>query len=211
LQKLALNPEDTLVIYEAHDAEHPHLLMDISYPAALVLRQNHVIGEFSLKPGKSDDPDWIFLEGGEIHLSGQKGGVALAFRSMGDGSASLFLVISPEGERYRTILRRITGEARLRADQEANLELWAAHFGDDCEWCRHQYTIFAYRWDGSHLLHIRKTVSCRKLDPDRMTDKPIELLNKSLDVEYAEAQQQRKLHKATCDLRDPTRKIAARN
>lgn len=205
LQPLELNPKDTLVVYDRPNPADANAFIEIRYPAVLVLRENHIVGRFSLKPRTDEDADWIFLEAGEIHLSGNKAGVALAFRSLGDGSASLFLVISPEGEKYRIILRKITTEGRLRADQAANLEFWDAGDGGECIWCNHPYRILQYRWEGSYLTPVRKTNSCQKLSPDKITDNPIELLTEPLDIEYANAQQERKQHKGICDPRDPTR------
>jgi len=192
LQKLASHPEDTLVVYDTLDPAHPNPLIDIRYPGVLVLRSNHVIGRASLKRRTDDGPDWVFLEAGEIHVSPNLPGIALAFRSMGDGSVSLFLLLSPHGGQYRTMLKKITGAGRLRADNEANLELWDANFGEECVWCDHRYSVFNYRWNGSRLVRVRNTITCRTIDPGVMTDKPIEAVQQSLDAEYAESERKRR-------------------
>lgn len=205
LQRLNLNPRDTLVVYDRPAPGEGGDLIEIRYPAVLVLRQNHVVGRFSLKARATDDADWVFLEAGEVPLSGEKFGIALAFRSVGDGAGSLFWVISPEQEKYRIVLRKLIDQGRLRADQDANLEFWDAGGDGECIWCPHRYKILAYKWDGAHFTQVRKTTTCRKLSPDVMTDKPVELVGKPLDIEYTEAQQGRKQQKGNCDPRDPTR------
>ena len=96
LQKLALQQQDTLVVYDVLDSASSNPIMDISYPAVRVIRGNQVAGRISLKRQTDDDPDWVFLEAGEIRLSSDLAGIALAFRSLGDGSASLFWVIAPQ-------------------------------------------------------------------------------------------------------------------
>lgn len=205
LQRLTLNHQDVLVVYDRPEPGEANDPIEIRYPGVLVLRENHIVGRFSLKARTNDDADWVFLEASEVPLSGPNAGIALAFRSVGDGSGSLFLVISPDQGRYRIILKKVATQGRLRADQDGNLELWDANDGGECIWCRHQYTVLAYQWDGSHFLQVRKTSSCRQLGPDAMTDKPIELITQPLDVQYAEAQQKSKNHRGTCDSRDPTR------
>lgn len=211
LQPLTLNPQDTLVVYDTPEPGEANDLLELGYPTVLVLRQKHVVGRLSLKARAQDDPDWVFLEAGEIHLAKEKAGVVLAFRSVGDGAGSLFLVMSPEGGKYQTVLKKLTAQGRLRADQDTNLELWDADERAECIWCPHPYNIVAYRWDRSHFSQLRKTTSCRKLSPDAMTDKPVELVGKPLDIEYTEAQQRSKNHRGTCDSRDPTREKPVRS
>jgi len=202
LQKLASQPEDTLVVYDNLDPAHPNPLIDIRYPGVLVLRSNHVIGRASLKRRTDDGPDWVFLEAGEIHVSPNLPGIALAFRSMGDGSVSLFLLLSPHGGQYRTILKKITGAGRLRADNEANLELWDANFGEECVWCDHHYSVFNYRWNGSRLVRVRKAVTCRTIEPGAMTDMPVETVN-SLNAEHADAESNRRKEQHLLQARVP--------
>ena len=211
LQRLNLNPRDTLVVYDRPEPGEAGDPIEIRYPVVLVLRQNHVVGRFSLKARATDDADWVFLEAGEVPLSGEKFGIALAFRSLGDGAGSLFLVISPEQVKYRIVLRKLIDQGRLRADQDANLEFWDAGDEGECIWCPHRYKILAYKWDGAHFTQVRKTTTCRKLSPDVMTDKPVELVGKPLDIEYTEPQQGRKQQKGNCDPRDPTRKKPVRS
>ena len=190
LQNLTLSPADVLVVYDSLDADSSSSFMDIRYPVVLVVRANHLVERISVRRRTNDDPDWAFLEAGEVRLSSDLGAIALAFRSMGDGSASLYLVIAPQGQKYHTVLNKITGQGRLRADDEGNLELWDANFGEECVWCDHGYTILTYRWRGLHLARVRKAGTCRTIDPDAMTDKPIEAL-KSLNAEYEKAERER--------------------
>lgn len=190
LQNLTLNPADFLVVYDSLDTGSSSPFMDIRYPAVLIVRANHVVERVSLRRRTNDDPDWVFLEAGEVRLLADLGAIALAFRSMGDGSASLYLVIAPQGQNYHIVLNKIAGQGRLRADREGNLELWDANFGEECVWCNHDYTIFTYRWRGLHLARVRKAATCRTIDPDAMTDKPIEAVE-SLKGEYEKSERER--------------------
>ena len=215
LQKLSFQPQDTLVVYDVSDPASSSPFMEILYPAVRIIRGNQAVGRVSLKRRTDDDPDWVFLEAGEIRLATELSGIALAFRSLGDGSASLYMVLSPKGQKYHTVLNRITGQGRLRADQEANLELWDANFGGECVWCNHRYSILSYRWNGSRLEQVRKTGSCRQINPDAMTDKPIEAVAHSLEGEYTHANESQRqepskkqsVHHRACDRRDPTRPV----
>lgn len=190
LQNLTLNPADFLVVYDSLDTDRSSSFMDIRYPVVLIVRANHVVERVSLRRPTNDGPDWVFLEAGEVRLLADLGAIALAFRSMGDGSASLYLVIAPQGQNYHIVLNKIAGQGRLRADDEGNLELWDANFGKECVWCDHVYTILTYRWRGLHLARVRKAATCRPIDPDAMTDKPIEAV-KSLNSEYEKAERER--------------------
>lgn len=191
LQKLSFQPQDTLVVYDVLDSDRSNPIMDIRYPAVQVIRENHVVARVSLKRRTDGPPDWVFLEAGEIRLSPDLAGIALAFRSMGDGSVSLYLVLSPQGDKYHAVLNKITGEGRLRADQQGTIELWDANFGNECEWCDHRYTVVTYKWNGFRLAQVHKIATCRMIDPNPMTDKPIEAVQQSLDAEYAESERKR--------------------
>jgi len=114
------------------------------------------------------------------------------------------------------VLKKLIGQGRLRADQDANLELWDADDRGECIWCSHPYSILTYRWNGSRLAQVRRAVSCRKIDPNAMTDEPIEGAAHSLEVEHADADESRQrelskrhvAHRQNCDPRDPTRQSA---
>jgi len=188
LQRLTLSPTDTLVVYDTPDSESSDSFFDDRYPAFLVLRAGHPIGRFAPERQRDDSAGWVFLEAGELHISPEKSGVVLAFRSVGDGSGSLFLVVSPDQQEYRIVLRRTTDQARLRIDAEGILEFWDANEGDECVWCDHHYKVLAYKWDGLHFARKRMATSCRKINPDAITDEPIEAVSQPLNAEYLQAE-----------------------
>ena len=140
----------------------------------MVLRANRIVARFKVRKLFTTDADWVFLSESEFRLSQDRSAVAFAFRALGDGAGSLYLVLSSSHGKYQILMNREAGQARLRVlDADGNLEIWEATYGDECVWCRHRYMIARYRWNGSSLIRVSKRLSRGKPRPAVIAGRPL--------------------------------------
>jgi hypothetical protein len=176
-QASQFNPEDTLVVYESRaraGLEEVFPFLHITYPTVVVLRANRIVARFKVRKPFTTDADWVFLSGGEFRLSQDRSAVAFAFRALGDGAGSMYLVLSSSHGKYQVLMNHEAGQARLRVlDGDGNLEIWEATYGDECVWCRHRYMIARYRWNGSSLVRASRRLSRGKPRPAVIAGRPL--------------------------------------
>lgn len=105
---------------------------------------------------------------------------AVAFRNMGNGATSYFLVLRANQQSYEVMFSRVTTQGRLNILQGENprLELWSALEDgetplESCTWCPHQYEVETFEWRQNNFAKVERRQTQQRLDPYRVADQPL--------------------------------------
>jgi hypothetical protein len=163
---------EQVVVYERGSQYEPH-----SHVA--VIKNNERVADYSLtqlfrRYGIVDT--YELFQASEIRTSDDRGAFVTAFRNIGDGSGTLFVVLTERQGGYE-IWKQATTQGRLRVLRNGEMELWSA--GDvpdgkiDCVWCSRYYKVESFQWKVGIPAKLRQFITKRTLDPNAVADKPI--------------------------------------
>ena len=96
-----------------------------------------------------------------------------AFRNIGDGAGTIFLVVASHDDKYLLALKALTTQGRFKVLPGGQVELWDADDGGECVWCPHVYTATTLIWKSGKLVRIRSHHTKHKIDPAQMANVPI--------------------------------------
>jgi hypothetical protein len=175
LQQTTLGDQgEEVVVYERGDRYEPH-----SHVA--VIKGGRRIADFSLTTlfKRYDIGDtYAFFQASEFRRANGQNAFVSAFRNVGDGSGTLFVIVTKSADNYET-WKQATTQDRFKILRNGDIQVWDA--GDvpegeiDCVWCPRYYKVRTFHWlkgspTSTTLFRTRRTI-----DPQSFADKAIEV------------------------------------
>ena len=173
VRKTMLSPNgEQVIIYEAGDEYIPHshvaILKDGKRVADLNLKQifkHGALGEM-----------YTLFQAAEFHRGDERRAFVAAFRNVGDGSGTVFVVVTESAGHYK-VWKKATIQGPFKLPRSGEMEVWQARDSPggeiDCVWCRHYYEVEFLKWVDGTLTRTRSIRTERPLDPNVIADKPI--------------------------------------
>jgi hypothetical protein len=134
------------------------------------------LAEALLNPGESLD-DFVdshaLFQAAEIPLQTGRRGLLAAFRNIGDGSATIFALITEKDGKYSFAWSDWTTQAQFRIGPKGAFQVWNSDDGDNCVWCIHHYEVANYVWKNETLVKLSQYTTKHELSPYRFSENPI--------------------------------------
>jgi hypothetical protein len=160
---------ELVVLYDASGEFPPD-------PHLAVVRNGHAIANFSLATlfGKDNPgPSWELFAASEFRLLQERNVFIAAYRNIGDGSGTVFVLLSEQDGHYTIAWKRAVSQGRFKVLQNGKMELWEAQDEGACVWCPHPYKVTTLRWSAGRLAKIGRFTTKSSLDPSPIADDPI--------------------------------------
>ena len=163
------NKSEEIVVYERGDEYDPR-----SHVA--LVRNGRRVVDFSLTRLFQQGESYAFFQASEFQIPDNAKAFVAAFRSIGDGSGTVFVLLTGHDGHYE-VWKRTTVEGRLRVLRTGKIQLWDA--GDapegehDCVWCPRYYNVRTYRWANRTLSETGHFRTKHALDPEPVSDQAI--------------------------------------
>ena len=157
------------VIYETGDRFEPN-------PHLAVVKNGSRAADFSLadlfqQDGAGDN--YTLFKASEFEWGDKKKAFIAAFRSIGDGAGTIFVLLNVRDHRYVVAWKKETTQGRFKVLRNGQLQVWDADGEGQCVWCPQHYKVSTFEWkDGSPAVVGRFTTK-HALDPVSMSDNPI--------------------------------------
>ena len=100
-------------------------------------------------------------------------GLLAAFRNIGDGSATIFVIITEGEGKYSFAWSNWTSQAQFRILPKGRFQIWNSNDGDNCVWCTHHYEVTDYVWKNGTLAKLSHHTTKRALSPYQFSESPI--------------------------------------
>jgi len=134
------------------------------------------LAEALLNPGESLD-DFVdsvaLFQAAEIPLQPDRMGLLAAFRNIGDGSATVFALITEKKGKYSFAWSDWTTQAQFQIRPKSVFQIWNSDDGDNCVWCTHHYEVANYAWKNETLVKLSKYSTKHALSPYQFSENPI--------------------------------------
>ena len=177
LTQTKLAPEgETLIVYDVPEGisePHPHIAF---------IRSARIVKDYAFERFMEGGEDFIAIGVLPFLVDGRAEAVAIAFRNIGDGATTIFVVFKASEASYQRILWAPTARGRLKVFQadKAHLELWNARLDvrwsdkpwNTCTWCQHRYEIETFEWRGDKFVRVSKRLTPAALDPAKISARP---------------------------------------
>lgn len=127
----------------------------------------------------------IYATSCEIDLSPTQRALAIAYTLAGDGTSSVFLILTwSAAGHYALVFHRTVGQGRIIFGSQT-LELWESTRGKyytrpesskfECEWCDHQYLITEFEWRNGEYVKTRSKTTRTAYNPAEISGTPLQV------------------------------------
>jgi hypothetical protein len=145
------------------------------------IRNGVQVGDFRLvetllNPGEPIDvfADTLTLsQAAEIPLQTDRRGLLAAFRNIGDGAATVFVLITETNGKYSFAWHDWTSQAQFQIRPRGAFQIWNSMEGDNCVWCAHLYEVTNYQWKNETLVKASHYTTKHALSPYPFSENPI--------------------------------------
>jgi hypothetical protein len=117
--------------------------------------------------------DIALSQAAEIPLQGDRKGLLAAFRNIGDGAATIFVLITEKGGQYSISWHQWTSQAQFQIRFSGTFQIWNSNGGAECVWCTHHYEVTNYQWKNETLVKISHFSTKHALSPYQFSENPI--------------------------------------
>jgi hypothetical protein len=175
MQQTHLSSEgETSLIYDTGDEYEPK-------PHIAFVVNSERVGDFRIaeafqnQVGFLDDSfDSIDLsQAAVIPLQTDRKGFLAAFRNIGDGAATIFVLITETNGKYSFVWHVWTSQAQFRIRSIGSFQVWNSNDGDNCVWCTHHYEVTNYLWKNKTLVKLSHYTTKHALSPYQFSENPI--------------------------------------
>ncbi len=166
--KMAVDGEQ-VIVYDMGDQYEPHAHF-------AVVKNGQRTADFSLtKLFEEDgigDSDELF-SALQFQSADNKNVFVAAFRSIGDGSGTRFVVLTERDARYQVAWKDGATQGRFKVLRTGRIELWDATGEGTCVWCPQRYDVTTLEWKDGGLSRISRSTTKDALDPGPISAMPI--------------------------------------
>lgn len=174
LAQTALSAEgETLVVYDRYSG------LGEPNSHVVIIRGDRVVEDFALARMFKYGYEFTCVGFVEFRLGQAEKAAAIAFRNVGDGSATLFVVLKAHDDVYKAVFSALVQQGRLRIheSERARMELWSAREaldeGISCTWCDHRYEIRTFVWRSGNFVRTDKKLTRNALKPYPIAERPL--------------------------------------
>ena len=163
---------ETFVIYERGNQYEPNTHI-------AVIKNQTRVADFNLvklfaKDGVGET--YALFQSAQLSLGPSRKGFIAAFRNIGDGAGTLFVLVTESEGRFAVSWQEEASEAQFRVTREDAFQLWNADEGDACVWCPHHYEVTNYLWKGEALMKLSHFETKRLFSPYQFSERPIRIM-----------------------------------
>jgi hypothetical protein len=145
-------------------------------PHLIVLKDKKVADTFRLATifGKNDPgPGWVLFKASEFQLPQGKNMFVAAYRNIGDGAATVFVLVAEQGGDYKIFWDKLVSQGRFEVLRDGKMQVWGAAKDGACIWCPHVYKVTALEWKDGRVANAGRFETKRRLDPLLLADEAI--------------------------------------
>ena len=145
-------------------------------PYLIVVKDEKVADTFRLATifGKKDPgPGWVLFKASAFQLPRGKNMFVAAYRNIGDGAATVFVLLAEQGGDYKIFWDKLVAQGRFEVLQDGRMQVWGATKDGACVWCPHIYKVIALEWKDGRVANVGRFETKRLLDPVPIADDPI--------------------------------------
>jgi len=168
LTKMALDGEQ-VVVYDTGNQFEPH-----SHVA--VVKSGQRAADFALtrlfhRHGGGES--YELFNASQFLSADNKNVFIVAFRNIGDGAGTLFVLLTERDGRYEVAWKERTTQGRFKVLRSGKIQVWDSDGGGLCVWCVQQYDVTTFEWKDGGLSRINHFKTKDALDPGPIADTPI--------------------------------------
>jgi len=168
LTQMALDGEQ-VVVYETGNQFEPH-----SHVA--VVKSGQRTADFALTRLFQRDgvgESYELFNASQFLSVDNKNVFIAAFRNIGDGAGTLFVLLTERAGRYEVAWREGTNQGRFKVLRSGKIQVWDADGQAQCVWCAQQYNVTTFEWKDGGLSRINRFKTKHAFDPGPISDRPI--------------------------------------
>ena len=118
----------------------------------------------------------------DLPLAGNTSALAIAYRSGGDGSSTLFLLLGFVEGKYSILDSLEAPRSRIAVGQVGEFSLWEGLGSRKCVWCAQKYRVTKYTFNGKLFKKGRSiNLLAAQRDPGEIADVPLIVEHSTLD------------------------------
>lgn len=159
---------EIVVIYDLGDQYEPN-----SHIA--VIKDHARVVDFSLVKLFGDDigDTYALFQSAQLSLTPSRNGFIAAFRNIGDGAGTLFVLIIGNGRQFAVAWQKGASQAQLQVRPGGTFQLWDADGDGECVWCPQHYKVTSFVWKNEALTKVSSFNTKHTLSPYQFSEKPI--------------------------------------
>jgi hypothetical protein len=119
---------------------------------------------------------YALFQSAQVSLGPSRKGFIAAFRNIGDGSRTLFVLVTETEGKFAVSWQAVASEAQFQVRQGGAFQLWNANEDDDCVWCPHHYEVTNFRWNDESLRKVSHFETKHPLPPSQLSENPIRVI-----------------------------------
>ncbi len=163
---------ETFVIYERGNQYEPNTHI-------AVIKNQTRVADFNLvklfaKDGVGET--YALFQSAQLSLGPSRKGFIAAFRNIGDGAGTLFVLITESAGNFAVSWQEGAAQAQFQVRQGGAFQLWNANEGDECIWCPHHYDVTNFLWKDDALKRTSHFETKHLLSPYQYSEKPIRIV-----------------------------------
>jgi hypothetical protein len=163
------NKSEEIVVYERGGEYDPR-----SHVA--IVQNGRRLVDFSLTRLFQQGESYAFFQASEFQIPDNAKAFVAAFRSIGDGAGTVFVLLTGNDGHYQ-IWKRATVQGRFKVLRSGKIQLWDAGDAPEgepgCVWCPRYYNVGTYGWANRTLSKIGHYRTKHALDPEAVSDQAI--------------------------------------
>jgi hypothetical protein len=150
-------------------------------PMLAIATGKSIVQTFDVSQIVEDGQQALYSSHCEFDMAPTQKALAIAYTFSGDGTGSLFLVVTWTGS-YQVVFKKSVGQGRMVLDS-GTVELWERTFGKyasrpdsvhyECEWCDHRYLITRFTWRNGVYAKAGSKRTKKAYDPAEITAIPL--------------------------------------
>lgn len=162
---------EEIIIYERGNWYEPH-----SHLA--VVKNDKLVIDFSLVKlfGSDIGETFVLFRAAEFGTPDNRKAFVAALRGFGDGSGTIFLVVTERNGGYQVWKRRTT-EGLFKVLRTGDVEVWSGGTGPDggidCVWCPRYYDVQNFKWVDGAPIKVGQFTTKHILSPYAVADQAI--------------------------------------
>jgi hypothetical protein len=165
---------ETSLIYDTGDQFEPK-------PHIAFIRNSERVGDFGIAAAFHNQVGFLddffdsidFSQAAVIPLNNDHTGLLAAFRNIGDGAATIFVLMTETNGKYSFVWHIWTSQAQFRIRSKGSFQVWNSKDGDNCVWCTHHYEVTNYLWGNEKLAKVSHYTTKFALSPFQFSENPI--------------------------------------
>lgn len=159
---------EIIVIYDLGDEHEPNAHI-------AVIKDHARVADFSLVKlfGGDIGDTFALFQSAQLSLSPSQNGFIAAFRNIGDGAGTLFVLITENGEKFKVAWQKGATQAQFQVHAGGTFQLWDSHGDGDCIWCPSHYEVTNFVWKNDTLAKVSSFATKHALSPYQFSEKPI--------------------------------------